>query len=623
MDEQIRIILEAIDKNVSATLSKVNTEMDKTEKTTKKSSDGLDDLANSLMSNLAPMALATTAAAALAAGFNFSVDAAAEAELAQARLSAVLTATGGAAGLTASELTGMADSLSRVSGVDDELITNAEAVMLTFRSIGEDVFPQAMQAALDMSAVMGTDLQSSVVMLGKALNDPIQGIGALRRVGVQLTDQQEAMVKAAMDANDVFGAQQIILKEMSSEFGGASEKMGGTYTGSVNKLQVALGNLGESIGNELLPQLTALTNDATNAIDAINDNWETVMKWADALETVYRAIMILSSGGISEWIRQLWHADDGQKQVAMSSDEMGDRFERMNKGAGDAADGMDAFTAATLATAEAAKKASDEYKSLLDATTKIAKADQDYATQSASLTEQRKKAEADLATARAQGWSDTSEKVTGYNEKLAEIDQKIAETAQKHNQATNQMIYDMTLAKLSVGGLTDAEFAMAQQMGVSLGIFTSSAAEQATKMNELTSAVANGKLSVDKLGAAIDMLPSGKTIDVILNILNAAIDQSDQRSAGENRGAGNKRAAGGPTYPGGTYIVGEQGPEILTMGSMGGFVTPNNALGGSNLVLNTYYSPMMSSADPNELQAALYPVFVAMLQRAQSDGMLK
>jgi hypothetical protein len=41
-----------------------------------------------------------------------------------------------------------------------------------------------------------------------------------------------------------------------------------------------------------------------------------------------------------------------------------------------------------------------------------------------------------------------------------------------------------------------------------------------------------------------------------------------------------KRAKGGPVSAGGTYLVGEGGPELLTMGSASGHVTPNHAMGG-------------------------------------------
>lgn len=47
-----------------------------------------------------------------------------------------------------------------------------------------------------------------------------------------------------------------------------------------------------------------------------------------------------------------------------------------------------------------------------------------------------------------------------------------------------------------------------------------------------------------------------------------------------------RRAAGGPVRPFSTYLVGEQGPELLRMGSQGGSVVPNSAMGGVNLAPN-------------------------------------
>ena len=41
-----------------------------------------------------------------------------------------------------------------------------------------------------------------------------------------------------------------------------------------------------------------------------------------------------------------------------------------------------------------------------------------------------------------------------------------------------------------------------------------------------------------------------------------------------------KRANGGPVAAGGAYLVGERGPELLQMGSRGGNIIPNNAIGG-------------------------------------------
>lgn len=55
-----------------------------------------------------------------------------------------------------------------------------------------------------------------------------------------------------------------------------------------------------------------------------------------------------------------------------------------------------------------------------------------------------------------------------------------------------------------------------------------------------------------------------------------------------------QRASGGPVDAGGLYLVGEQGPELLKLGSQSGAITPNAALGGSagrGVVVNIVESP--------------------------------
>lgn len=57
---------------------------------------------------------------------------------------------------------------------------------------------------------------------------------------------------------------------------------------------------------------------------------------------------------------------------------------------------------------------------------------------------------------------------------------------------------------------------------------------------------------------------------------------------------GGARASGGPVSAGKTYLVGEQGPELVTMGASG-YVTPNHALGGGgggvSIVVNNNAGP--------------------------------
>src|SRR5512138_1876374 len=136
-----------------------------------------------------------------------SVGEAMSSQEALSQLDAVLKSTGGAAGVTRDQALGLATSLQKVTRFSDEAVLGGENMLLTFTSIGKEVFPRATQTILDMSTALKQDLQSSAIQLGKALNDPISGITALRRVGVQFTDEQEEMIKKMVEGGDLMKAQ--------------------------------------------------------------------------------------------------------------------------------------------------------------------------------------------------------------------------------------------------------------------------------------------------------------------------------------------------------------------------------------------------------------------------------
>src|SRR3989304_2530048 len=133
----------------------------------------------------------------IAAFFASSVKSAMEAENALAEMKAVLLSTGGAAGMTLEELTKMASGLQKVTKFSDEEIMSGQSMLLTFTKIGKETFPLATEAMLNMAEKFG-GMEAASIQLGKALNDPIAGVSALRRVGVMLTDEQEQQIKAFM-----------------------------------------------------------------------------------------------------------------------------------------------------------------------------------------------------------------------------------------------------------------------------------------------------------------------------------------------------------------------------------------------------------------------------------------
>jgi phage-related minor tail protein len=95
--------------------------------------------------------------------------------------------------------------------------------LLTFGNVSGEAFDRAQMAAVNLSARLGQDLQSSAVQVGKALNDPIKGVTALGRVGVSFTEQQKEQIKAMTKVGDVAGAQSLILAQLEKQYGGSAE----------------------------------------------------------------------------------------------------------------------------------------------------------------------------------------------------------------------------------------------------------------------------------------------------------------------------------------------------------------------------------------------------------------
>jgi len=199
------------------------------------------------------------------AGFGVAaVKAFSESEKVAAQTGAVLKSTGNAAHVTAQQVGGLADSLSKMSGVDDEAIQSGENLLLTFTNVqnkagkGNDIFSQATQTMLDMSTALGQDTSASAIQLGKALNDPIKGVTALQRVGVSFTEKQKDQIKTLVESGHTMEAQKLILKELQTEFGGSAKAAGETFAGQIGKLKVALGNFMEDVGSKIVPVLMSL-----------------------------------------------------------------------------------------------------------------------------------------------------------------------------------------------------------------------------------------------------------------------------------------------------------------------------------------------------------------------------
>jgi methyl-accepting chemotaxis protein len=185
------------------------------------------------------------------------INSASESELAITKLEAVLSATGGAAGLTSEELQNLANDLQGVTRFSDETILTGATLMLTFRNIGEETMLRAIPAMLDMAEIFGS-VDAAAMQLGKALNDPVNMMGALSRAGVTFTEEQKEMIKTLVESGDLLGAQNIILTELEMQVGGVAEAVGGTFVGAWEIAKNVVDEFRELIGGPIIAGLTEL-----------------------------------------------------------------------------------------------------------------------------------------------------------------------------------------------------------------------------------------------------------------------------------------------------------------------------------------------------------------------------
>jgi hypothetical protein len=216
-----------------------------------------------------------------------SVADAAESQKVFAQTEAVLKSMGTTANGTATDLANMASALQKTTAFSDEAILTGANLLLTFKNIqnqagaGNDIFDQTATLMLDVARAMGTSASSEAIRLGKALNDPVKGISALTRVGVQFTDQQKAQIKALAQSGDLMGAQKIILAELQQQFGGSAAAYAGTFAGQVEGLNNDLNDLSEEIGFMVMPAVQELISELRDLIPVIGPQLKAAIKSID------------------------------------------------------------------------------------------------------------------------------------------------------------------------------------------------------------------------------------------------------------------------------------------------------------------------------------------------------
>jgi phage-related protein len=208
----------------------------------------------------AGLAFAAAGAAAAAYAGKLLIDgvkAAVEDEAAQAKLAGTLTRVAGATSGAISEVEKWISAQGVALGVtDDELRPAFDRLARSTNDIEEA--QKLATLAMDISAATGKSLESVSTALAKAQDGNVASLA-------KLTGGFEAADLKGKTLND-------LLPTLTSNFQGAAEQGANTFSGKLERLQIAFGEAKETVGSFVLDAITPLvTNLVDNVIPTIQD----------------------------------------------------------------------------------------------------------------------------------------------------------------------------------------------------------------------------------------------------------------------------------------------------------------------------------------------------------------
>ena len=227
---------------------------------------------------------------------------------ASTQVAASLKSTNFAAGLSFQQLKEEADKLQGTTLFDADSTQGMQSMLLTFTNIKGAIFNEAVPAIQDMAQKFGggeSGLQSAAIQVGKALQNPIEGVTALQRVGVRMTEQQKQQIKYFVETNQVAKAQSIILNELNTEFGGsaaAARKAAGPmgdWAMQMKDLKETIGGIAQSLITNLFPAFSGFLSGVKNSLNWLKEYSELakVMAIGIGAMALSYGIYTLAAGG--------------------------------------------------------------------------------------------------------------------------------------------------------------------------------------------------------------------------------------------------------------------------------------------------------------------------------------
>jgi hypothetical protein len=193
-------------------------------------------------------------------------------ETAHLRLEGALKATGYAAGVTKEEIIAFADKLGEDTLADPLQVTAAAAKLLTFRGIAKESFFDVIKVSQELADVMEKDLNTTVVQVAAAMQEPVSGISRLREANIFLSEATKDAVKSLFEQGRRLDAQRTLMRAIKSDVEGVSKSQIG-YAGAIDLAGQRISEFKRAVVEtfEILPAVTAGINLFSGALERAAD----------------------------------------------------------------------------------------------------------------------------------------------------------------------------------------------------------------------------------------------------------------------------------------------------------------------------------------------------------------
>lgn len=521
-----------------------------------------------------------------------------------ARLEGVLMATGGAAGFTADALDEMSRDIALNTLASTEGVRTAAAALATFGSITGKAFEQTLRLSQDVAEVMGTDIRGAAIQMAKAMEDPVNGLTSLRRAGVSFSAAQREQIKDMVRWGEAAEAQAMVLKGIDDQLGGVAEHVaGGTQVGAWDTLGQRIDQLAESLARAAgTGTAVKIVLGGINELLAKFDGNAFIFNWSDDKlnERIREASAALADAERAQQTRmgKMFGYGEGaarlqEQAIADLLDERARRETEANERSKAAADAEAKLAARRLQEKrDAYAKIHEEIDKIVEKS--VRKREQLEANQ-AGLDElekidrrynvMRDSFERE-ATLQAEEYRNAESLLEEHNARRLAIEEARiaakAELLRAEAEDEREMMLKMDgwvaesnkARKKSDGELKDAREDIlnasldgAQRIIGSMADLyeQGSKAQRALLVVEKAVAIAQATINMN---LAISKANTEEGV-LRLSAIASAIGFGTQAIAGIAAVSVAGRAQGGPVYPGGKYMVGEHGPEVITVNQPG------------------------------------------------------